>query len=65
MMGFPGVSALKHPPANAEDLDSISMLGKSPGRGNGSSLLGFTWKIPWTEEPGGLKSLGSERIEHD
>ena len=24
-----------------------------------------TWKIPWTEEPGGLQSRGSQRIRHD
>ena len=23
------------------------------------------WKIPWTEEPGRLKSMGSQRIGHD
>ena len=23
------------------------------------------WRIPWTEEPGGLQSLGSQRVEHD
>ena len=23
------------------------------------------WKIPWTEEPGGLQSMGSQRVEHD
>ena len=23
------------------------------------------WKIPWTEEPGKLQSMGSQRIEHD
>ena len=25
----------------------------------------FAWKIPWTEEPGGLQSLGSQRVGHD
>ena len=25
----------------------------------------FTWKIPWTEEPGGLQSIGSHRVRHD
>ena len=25
----------------------------------------FAWRIPWTEEPGGLKSIRSQRIEHD
>ena len=28
-----------------------------------SSLL--AWKIPWTEEPGGLQSMGSHRVGHD
>ena len=25
----------------------------------------LAWKIPWTEEPGGLQSVGSQRIGHD
>ena len=28
-----------------------------------SSIL--FWKIPWTEEPGGLQSVGSQRVRHD
>ena len=24
----------------------------------------LTWRIPWTEEPGGLQSLGSQRVRH-
>ena len=28
-----------------------------------SSIL--AWKIPWTEEPGGLRSMGSQRVRHD
>ena len=28
-----------------------------------SSIL--AWKIPWTEEPGRLQSMGSQRVEHD
>ena len=28
-----------------------------------SSIL--AWKIPWTEKPGGLWSLGSQRVDHD
>ena len=27
-----------------------------------SSIL--AWKIPWMEEPGGLQSMGSQRVEH-
>ena len=29
---------------------------------NSSTLA---WKIPWTEEPGGLQSMGSQRVGHD
>ena len=25
----------------------------------------FAWRIPWTEEPGGLQSMGSQRVQHD
>ena len=25
----------------------------------------LAWKIPWTEEPGGLQSMGSHRVGHD
>ena len=25
----------------------------------------FAWKIPWTEEPGKLQSMGSQRVGHD
>ena len=28
-----------------------------------SSIL--VWEIPWTEEPSGLESMGSERVRHD
>ena len=28
-----------------------------------SSIL--AWKIPWTEEPGGLQSIGLQRVGHD
>ena len=30
---------------------------------NHSSIL--TWRIPWTEEPGGLQSMGLQRVGHD
>ena len=33
------------------------------GREGHSSAL--AWKIPWTEEPGGLPSMGSQRVRHD
>ena len=51
---FPGGSAVKNPPANIGDPGSIP---GSPGEGNGNP----PWKIPQTEEPGGLQSMGSQR----
>ena len=33
------------------------------GMATHSSIL--AWGIPWTEEPGGLQSTGSQRVEHD
>ena len=35
------------------------------GEGNGTPLQYFAWKIPWTEEPGRLQSMGSLRIGHN
>ena len=58
---------IKNPPANAGDLDSIHASGKSPGGGSSrdhSSIL--AWRIPWTEEPGGLQSMGGlKSVRHD
>ena len=33
------------------------------GMATHSSIL--NWEIPWTEEPGGLQSMGSQRVRHD
>ena len=33
------------------------------GTATHSSIL--AWSIPWTEEPGGLQSMGSQRVKHD
>ena len=33
------------------------------GMATHSSIL--AWRIPWTEEPGGLQSMGSPRVRHD
>ena len=32
------------------------------GMATDSSIL--AWRIPWTEEPGGLQPMGSQRVEH-
>ena len=52
-------------PTNAGDVGSIPGLGRSPGelKTTHSSIL--AWKIPWTEKPGRLRSMGSQIAEHD
>ena len=47
------------------DLGSIPGSGRSPGEGNGNQLQYSYWRIPWTEEPGGLQSTGWQRIGHE
>ena len=64
-MGFPGGSEDKASAYNAGDPGSIPGSGRSPGEGNGNPLQYFTWKILWTEEPGRLLSMGSQRVGHD
>ena len=36
-----------------------------PGEGNGTPLWYSCRKVPWTENPGGLQSMGSLRVGHD
>ena len=57
---------VKNPPANAGDVRNLGLI---PGLGGSleeeiathSSIL--AWRVPWTEEPGGLQSLGSQRVD--
>ena len=46
---------------NARDTNSILGLGRSLGVGKWQPTRTLAWKIPWTEEPGGLHSLGLQR----
>ena len=45
---------------NAGDLALIPGLGRSPGEGNRNPLHILGWEITWTEDPGGLLSMGSQ-----
>ena len=59
---------VKNPPSNAGDVRDASSIpgsGRSPGGGNGTPLPGLDWETPWTEEPGGLQSMGSQRVRYD
>ena len=63
--GFLGGSDGKESACNVGNLGLILGSGRSPGGGNAiySSIL--AWRIPWTEEPVRLQSLGSQRVGHD
>ena len=52
---------LFEPPYTSKAYEKLNF----PGKGHGNSLQYSCWKIPWTEEPGGLHSMGSQRIGHD
>ena len=54
---------LKNPPASAGDMSLIPGLGRSPGGGNGNPLQYSRWEIPWTEEPGGLQFMRSQKSQ--
>ena len=41
----------------------ISGSGRSPGEGNGNPLQYSSWKIPWTEEPGGCNPFGHQELD--
>ena len=52
-------------PAMQGDPGLIPGSGRSPGERNDNPLQYSSWIIPWTEEPGGLQSMGSQRVGHD
>ena len=63
-VGFPGVSDVKNLPAMQEI--QVWSLGQEDPLKKGMATLSsiLAWKIPWTEEPGGLEALGSQRVGH-
>ena len=67
-MGFPGGPSGKESTCNAGDIEmQVPFLG-------GEDLLEeemathsriLAWRFPWTEEPGRLQSMGSQRVRYD
>ena len=63
--GFPGGSVVKNLPA-MQEMKFQSLDQKDPleeEMETHSKIL--AWEIPWTEEPGGLQSMGLQRVGHD
>ena len=59
-MGFSGGSEGKESACNARDLVLIPVLGRFPGKGNGTHSNILPGESPWTEEPGRLQSVDSQ-----
>ena len=57
--------AVKNLPANVVETGSVPGSGRFPGGGNRNPLQYSCLENPWTEEPGWLLSIGSQRIRHD
>ena len=62
---------IKSPPATAGDEETQETGVQSLGREApleeemAAHSSTFAWKIPWAEEPGGLQSMGLQRVGHD
>ena len=66
--GFPDGSAVKNPPVMQETWEMwVQSLGREDPleeeMATHSSIV--AWKIQWTEQPGGLQSMGSQRVRYD
>ena len=68
-VGFPGGASGKEPICqcrlDVRDPGSILVLGRPPEEGMTAHYSILAWRIQWTEEPGGLQSIGSHRVGHD
>ena len=65
MEGFPGGSDGKESACNRGDAHLIPGLERSPGKGIATYSSILAWRIPWTEEPDRLQSMGLQRVGHD
>ena len=65
LSGFPGGTDSKESACNAGDPGLIPGLEDPVEKGMATHSSILAWRIPWTEETGGLQSMGSHRIRHD
>ena len=65
---FPSASVVKNLTTSAVDVDWIPGSERCPpgsGEGNDKHSNVLSWEIPWTEKPGRLQSMGSQRVGLD
>ena len=68
LRGFPGGSGVKNLSAMQEMQEIlVQSLGQEDllGKVMATHFSILAWKIPWTEEPGRLQSMGSQRVGHN
>ena len=59
-------AGVKNPPAgDIRDMSLIPGLGSPLEKEMATHFCILAWKIPWTEEPGGPKSIGSQRVRRE
>ena len=63
--GFPEGSAVKNPLVNAGDSGFIPDREDPLEKEMVAPSRNLAWEISWMEEPGGLQSMGSQRVRHD
>ena len=63
-MGFSGGSDGNESACSTRDPGSIPGLRRTLEKGMATHSSIFAWRIPWTEKPGRLQSMGSQRVEH-
>ena len=66
LLGFNSANPVTHtysPPLNYGDCYDHLLATMEKEMATHSSIL--AWRIPWTEEPGGLQSVGSQRVGHN
>ena len=66
-MGFPGGASGQEPTCQTGDTGDMGSIPQEDSQewemATHSSIL--AWKIPWTEKPGELPSMGWQRVGHD
>ena len=65
LVGLPGGSLVKNPPANAGDTSSILDQEDSLEEDIATHSSILAWQIPWIGEPDGLQSIVSQRVKHN
>ena len=64
MKSFQVAPVVKNPLVNAGDIRDVgSILGSPLEEGMTTHPSIFAWRLPWTEEPGGLQSTGSQELD--